>query len=143
MNPLKQKGFWLSLGGIVFVDQLSKLLAGFGWFGQNLITNPGFSFGWRFGSTQILTVVLSLVWLIMGWILLTHYRDKYVYIGIFLGGSLSNLLDRIIWGGVRDWISWPIFQVWNNLADWAIALAIGGMILEYWYRKWQTRQKWS
>jgi signal peptidase II len=44
--------------------------------------------------------------------------------GLVLGGSLGNVLDRIRAGGVTDFIDlrvWPVF----NLADVAITVGIG------------------
>jgi lipoprotein signal peptidase len=45
-------------------------------------------------------------------------RDAFLCcaLGLILGGTLGNLYDRIIFGGVRDflyfyWIEWPVFNV--------------------------------
>lgn len=37
---------------------------------------------------------------------------------------MSNLLDRLVYGGVRDWLTVPVLGLKNNLADWAIVGAI-------------------
>jgi lipoprotein signal peptidase len=34
------------------------------------------------------------------------------------------MLDRLINGGVRDWLVVPVLGLRNNLADWAIIIAI-------------------
>ncbi len=52
---------------------------------------------------------------------------------LLLGGSLGNLLDRLYFGYVTDFLNfyiWPVF----NIAD--SAISIGGVILLFWlYRK--------
>src|SRR3989344_9066972 len=42
---------------------------------------------------------------------------------VILGAGISNLLDRFIWGGVWDWINYPVINVVGNLAD--VWLGIG------------------
>jgi len=125
MSFNKQKWFWLGLGGVVLFDQISKAVIE-RWWQTNLIINDGISFGLKFGSNHLQTMILLLLWLVMAWILLIQLRFKSLYIGIFLGGGISNLIDRLIWGGVRDWLSWPIIPISNNLADWAIAIGLVG-----------------
>ncbi len=43
---------------------------------------------------------------------------------LFFAGAVSNVGDRIVIGSVRDWLPLPGFGIYNNLADWYIALAI-------------------
>ena len=59
------------------------------------------------------------------------HADFYTAIGsgLFLGGAFSNGIDRVVWGGVQDWIPWPLVQLDNNLAD--VAIAAGVLILMY------------
>jgi lipoprotein signal peptidase len=45
-------------------------------------------------------------------------------IGLFLGGAVSNIIDRVFFAGVRDWMTLPVLMVKNNMADWAIFLAV-------------------
>lgn len=52
-------------------------------------------------------------------------RGEQVGFGLLFGGSISNLMDRVLWGGVVDFLH--VFpQNWFNLADVAIT---GGIIL--------------
>ncbi|MBU0978365.1 MAG: signal peptidase II [Patescibacteria group bacterium] len=132
---LKRKSCWLSLGVVVLVDQVTKGLVELGWWGGVTTINPGFAFGLGIESTVAQTIILALGWGLIGWILLTHFTKKYVYVGLFLGGGLSNLIDRIIWGGVRDWLSVPLMGMQNNLADWAIAIGLGGLLFDVWLRR--------
>lgn len=63
-------------------------------------------------------------------------RYDSVTFGLLIGGSLGNLIDRIAFGYVRDmiyakFIDFPIF----NLADSAICIAIGLLVLESFFFK--------
>ena len=56
--------------------------------------------------------------------------------GLIFGGGLANLVDRVVFGGVLDFIDfhvgglhWPAF----NLAD--LAITIGGIVLLFAYSK--------
>jgi signal peptidase II len=80
--------------------------------------------------------LLFFIWLVMGCALpillgLSGSLDRVVTqigLGVVLGGSLSNLIDRAARGGVIDFINprvWPVF----NLADSAILL---GTLLMCW-----------
>lgn len=100
-----------------------------------------FSLGNNFGvtSNSILIVISSLAILgIIGWAIWPHSHRSLVYLvtlSLILAGAFGNCYDRLIYGGVRDWIwvyyqrgegdypfNWPVF----NLAD---CYLVGGAIL--------------
>ena len=52
-------------------------------------------------------------------------------LGLILGGTLGNLFDRVVFGGVRDWLhfywfEWPVF----NLADCCLVCGAGLLLLQ-------------
>lgn len=50
-----------------------------------------------------------------------------LYVVLVFSGALGNLFDRIMFGGVRDWI--PLFSFsMINIADVAIAIGIAGLV---------------
>ena len=56
---------------------------------------------------------------------------------LVLGGAISNIVDRILYGGVIDFIelscygwSWPIF----NIADMIIVFSISCLVIQEFYR---------
>lgn len=84
---------------------------------------------WGVGSTHPVFVVLlgTLLLILFGYQLLK--KPSWTMILIVAGG-LGNMMDRVLYGGVRDFIllsydkfSWPIF----NFAD--IYLTIGGLLI--------------
>lgn len=112
----------LIIGGVILSDQLTKMWAyNQGW----VILNPGISFGWLAGvpSSLILGLLTGLVVVLAWWS--RRFWTRYTLAGgLFWGGALSNLLDRWWWGGVRDWLPVPGVKIHNNLADYALTVAI-------------------
>ena len=96
------------------------------------VQNTGAAFGLLRGQ-QMLFVVLSLA--ISGWIMrelaTRPPRNPPVAWGLalILGGAAGNLIDRVRFGYVLDFIDvrvWPVF----NLADSAITIGVGLLVLQ-------------
>lgn len=94
--------------------------------------NTGSAFGLfkELGSTFF--IIISLVAIVLITFLLIKERDNRISYALLLGGAAGNLIDRVIYGYVIDFIElhaagfyWPIF----NIAD--SALTIGIFLLLY------------
>lgn len=108
----------------------------------HLTQNPLFSIIW-YKNTGIAfsiplpeTIILPLIaiFLLCGGLFLRKEIDLtrpvvLTALGLILGGALGNLLDRIRFGYVVDFISVWIFPVWN-LADAAITIGILMLIVK-------------
>ena len=99
-----------------------------GGFGVRLATNEGVSFG-RFaeGGDLLIAAVAALAVAVAVAICVVPARYRWG-LGLLLGGALGNLVDRIRFGAVVDFIDvpwWPTF----NLADVAI---VAGVTLVVW-----------
>jgi signal peptidase II len=90
------------------------------------VQNSGIAFGLFASATPIVTVLTAVA---VGWMLLFFARSGArhpilpVALGLLIGGSASNLVDRIRLGHVTDFIDlrfWPAF----NLADSFIVLGV-------------------
>ncbi|HAU06261.1 MAG TPA: signal peptidase II [Gammaproteobacteria bacterium] len=132
---------------ILFIDQLTKwkmvkvvplhdLVEVTPYFNLTMAHNYGaaFSFladagGWQRHFFIIFTIIIAIV-LVMWLRRLGPYKQREAFaISLILGGALGNLVDRIIYGYVVDFIDiyvgdyhWPAF----NVADMAI---VAGAIL--------------
>lgn len=117
---------------IFILDQGSKYLVT--QHGSPIVINQGISFGWL-GEGKWLT--LGLVVLICLGIGGTYryWQRAPLAVGLFLGGVMANMSDRFIFGGVRDWLPIPLLGLYNNLADWAILLAVFLLIGQYMYAR--------
>jgi lipoprotein signal peptidase len=121
-NAVKRWIFWV---GIVAADQVSKW-----WFVQldRVVVNRGVTFGWLPGSWW--GVGLGLVWF---WVFLEWRKSQgssWWGWGMVVMGGLSNLIDRAIWGGVRDFIYYPWFGLYGNVADFILVMGVGILFLE-------------
>lgn len=124
---------------LIGIDQITKwflygketvsILGDILWFKSTL--NTGVAFGMFSDSTLLFIVISSLatvifIYLIFSKKFLTSKMEK-ICLGIIMAGTVSNLIDRIFLGGVRDFIylkfiNFPIF----NVADMCITI---GMVL--------------
>lgn len=110
----------------LIVDQASKHIATF----QGLVNiNTGISFGlfsgWLLTVALIMTFIALFEWSCPRW----HKPYPWAS-GLLLGGALSNIVDRIVIGGVRDFLPVPFLSLHNNVADWAIILALAWIIVQ-------------
>jgi signal peptidase II len=143
----------LALGaGVVVLDQITKavvlsflepgvhvvLLPNFANF--TLVMNPGLAFG-LLGNVPIgwrwVVAVLSLIALgVLARIALRVLPDgswmDYAAIGLIFGGAVGNLIDRVRFGAVVDFVDlhlrgyhWPAF----NVADSSITIGVGLLAL--------------
>jgi lipoprotein signal peptidase len=129
---LSAKAFIYSYRMIVFVaflvilllDQVSKWIAA---TFVPVILNDGISFG--LFSGQIVILGLILVYIAFFEFSCRYWHHNYpIASGLILGGAMSNLVDRLVLGGVRDFLQVPFLGVHNNLADWGIVLGLAWIV---------------
>jgi signal peptidase II len=106
-------------------------------FNLVLTCNRGMSFG-LFNSSAGLSVpfftiaAAAIVAILIFWLSRVHSDMLATAIGLIIGGALGNIVDRLRFGGVIDFLSfhipfeWPAF----NLADSAICIGVTIMLLE-------------
>jgi signal peptidase II len=150
MSGLPRFTGWFALAGVVIViDFLTKawVLASFQthervavttFFNLVLVFNPGASFsfladagGWQRWFFVVLALAISL-WLVV--MVVRHAAERVMpaALALVLGGALGNVIDRLRFGAVVDFLDfhlggwhWPAF----NVADSAITV---GVILLLW-----------
>lgn len=157
--------FYLISLVIVLLDQLAKLLVVRSMpLGQNIPIVPGF-----FDLTFVLNpgAAFSLFATLPEWIrnpffilisvgaavLIVAYRSRYlrenrlasVSLALIFGGAIGNLIDRLRYGVVVDFLDahiyqyhWPIF----NVADSAISVGVALLLLEM-LLEWRRERKGS
>ena len=132
---------WLELGAVVaaaiVADQLTKWIVSsqlaldeslhvLGPFEIHHVQNSGIAFGLFASATVVVTALTAIA---VAWMLIYFARSGArhpvlpVALGLLIGGSTSNLIDRIRLGHVTDFLDlryWPAF----NLADSFIVIGV-------------------
>ena len=145
--------FWLGLGVALLVmvlDQVSKWVITaivmvpprsipvFPSFNLTLVFNPGVSFGqmgWL-GPWALSGLAIAISAGLAFWLRKAETTLLATALGIVIGGAIGNVIDRMRFGAVvdfldfyipgTDWPHWPAF----NVADSAIVVGVGLIILE-------------
>jgi signal peptidase II len=145
-----KRGLGLGLAALTLVlDQLTKLWAlntlmeppvmirVTGWWDMVLLWNHGISFGVLGAGAAPPWVLVAVTAAIAAGVAIWLFRSvrwlPIVTAGLIFGGAIGNVIDRLLYGAVVDFVrwhaygySWPVF----NLADAAITLGIGLLIAE-------------
>lgn len=102
--------------------------------------------GAAFGLFQQGGVVFGILAVIVSVFIVVYYpqvpRDATlmrVSLAMQMGGALGNLIDRIIFGPVTDFISVLGFPVFN-IADSSITIGVGLLIISLWLSEQEERQ---
>lgn len=145
---------------VVILDQLTKGLAlerlppGVPvvlapWLSLTLVMNPGLAFGvlanvppgWRWAVAVLSVIALAVLARVALRVLPTHGWPGMVAIGMIFGGAVGNLIDRMRWGAVVDFVDvhwrsyhWPAF----NVADSAITVGVALLALRLMVRPTAT-----
>ena len=141
---------WLALVVVataaIAADQLTKQLVGrtlevgdsvriLGPFSIHHVENSGIAFGFFASRT---TVVIGVTALAVCWMLWFFGRSGRrhpilpVGLGLVLGGSIANLIDRIRLGRVTDFLdfdAWPAFNLADTFIVVGVALLFGTLVL--------------
>lgn len=134
--------FFVTSLSVLAADQLSKHLVranmelhqsipSEGWVRLTYNTNPGGAFGF-FANQTFLLIVAAVVGVSVLILYLRYFplgsAPLKVGLGLEMGGAIGNLIDRLRFGEVTDFIDlgfWPVF----NLAD--SAIVVGAVLLAY------------
>jgi signal peptidase II len=131
---------------IIVLDQLAKFLIKSNFqlnqsipviknvFHLTYITNTGSAFG-LFKGINLFFVFFSIAVIIAIFYYLRQAKEKekivVFSIGLLLGGTIGNLIDRISYGAVIDFLDfriWPVF----NIADSAVTISVILLIIMLW-----------
>jgi signal peptidase II len=129
----------------IIIDQLTKFLINMNLelnqsipvinnvFHLTYILNSGAGFG-ILQQQKLLLIFISII--VIGVILyyirkIKNEKVLQVLAGLVLGGTMGNLIDRISYGYVIDFLDfriWPIF----NFADSFLTISVIGLIIYFW-----------
>ena len=110
------------------------------WLSLTLVMNPGLAFGvlagvptsWRWAVAGLSLVSLIVLARVALRVLPAHGWPGTLAVGLIFGGAVGNLIDRVRWGAVVDFVDvhwrgyhWPAF----NVADSAITVGVALLAL--------------
>ena len=144
---MKHKYFWVGsiIGVVVALDQVTKYLVQKriplydvipvipGFFNLTYVRNKGAAFSLLstmpdgFRSAFFITVTLVAVAVLVVLIKKTHERLLVAAFSLIAGGAMGNVIDRIRFGSVVDFIDWYVRSYhWPafNVADSAISIGV-------------------
>ena len=106
-------------------------------FNLVMVWNEGITFGlgnnvewgrWLFAALALVIVVI-----LVGWLWRSAHFWVLVALGLVIGGAIGNVIDRLRWGAVADFLDfhafgwhWPAF----NLADAGIVVGVLLLVLD-------------
>jgi len=141
---------WLALlavaGAAVVADQLTKQIVGrtlalgdsvdvVGPLSIHHVQNSGIAFGLFASRTELVIGVTAVAVGLMLWFFARSGRRHPVLpvaLGLVLGGSVSNLLDRLRLGHVTDFldfVAWPAFNLADTFIVVGVAILFGALVL--------------
>ena len=117
---------------VLTVDRISKEIVRYN-FESFVVWNAGISLGFLepageaskiILSTIIFVVVMGFMYFLYGEIRKDRKNYKMIIpLALVFSGGLSNIIDRLAWGSVLDFI--PFFSLWTfNVADFVISLGV-------------------
>jgi signal peptidase II len=141
---------WIALllvaGAAVLADQLTKQVVGrtlalgesvdiVGPFSIHHVQNSGIAFG-LFGSRTSIVIVVTAVAVGAMLAFFAHSGRRHpvfpVALGLVLGGSIANLVDRVRLGHVTDFldlVAWPAFNLADTFIVVGVAILFGALVL--------------
>ena len=139
---------------VVVLDQITKYLAInyinpydsikiFPFLHLVIVTNKGAAFGMfkNIGSGFFITAsVIAIIFVIY---LLIRGKEDHLGLSLILGGAIGNLIDRILYGRVVDFIDlsigkyhWPAF----NIADSSLSVGVTIILLTHLLKTMKTKR---
>jgi len=158
VTSISSRGTFFGLAialSVVAFDQVTKMwvlesffspprvIEVFSWFNLVPVWNTGISFGmladysdWMPGIISGLTIIISLV--LLAWLFVAVSVSIKLALSLILGGAVGNIIDRIRFGAVIDFVDihffdfhWPAF----NIADSAITIGVALFLLDSFLKK--------
>ncbi len=140
--------FFLVVSLVVGLDQLTKYLAStfidpftpvalLPFLNLVNVKNVGAAFGLFSCLGNVFFIVITLVAIAIILFLAIKEKDGFVGLTLILSGAAGNLIDRLVFGHVRDFIDlhagsyhWPAFNVADSALTVGIAVLIIGSLIK-------------
>ncbi len=125
---------WVVMDGLNsrFISEVTSF------FNLVLVWNRGVSFGMFSNHPEWMPIILTLIALaitavLFVWLWKAETRLSAIALGLVIGGAIGNIIDRLLYGAVVDFLDfhlggmhWPAF----NVADAAIFIGVVLLLIE-------------
>ncbi len=128
LTILKKKGFFL-IWILVVVDICTKYFIVFSGYDYTLNKGVSFSLGHGIESSNTLLLFLNSFLIFYVFRYFSYEKFGWFYV-LIISGGIGNLIDRVFYGGVIDFIPF-FFNISFNLADLYINIAVVYLIYNY------------
>jgi signal peptidase II len=125
-----------------------------GFLDITFVLNPGSAFSLLATLPESIRVPFFVIVSVAAVVLILVYRTRYLQedrfasacLALILGGAVGNLIDRIRYGVVVDFIDahihqyhWPVFNVADSAISVGVTLLILQMVAEWWKERKSSR----
>ena len=142
---------------VILIDQLTKhflygksqsLIGDFLWL-ESPALNTGAAFN-MLNNNILLAVLTSVFAVFMVFVIVSNrFTDSLFFkiaLSILLGGTIGNIIDRVFWGGVRDFIylksiNFAIFNFADIFVNIGVYLIVGYLIYSIFFAKKQKKDE--
>jgi len=103
----------------------------FGLLNFHFEKNTGIAFGISINQIFLLALIVFVILILVRFLVKAYYQEDWLTIfslTLIIVGAISNLIDRMRYGFVIDYIDVPWFTVFN-LADCMITIGVGILLL--------------
>ena len=114
---------------VVFI--IDRLLKGF-FIDRTIACNEGIAFGVHISRWMLFASIGFFILIFMYWLAKAIIKKDILTIfgmSLVLSGALSNLIDRLLYGCVSDYIHIIPYFPWFNVAD--MAIFFGGIVFVF------------
>jgi len=126
--------YWI----LEYVMQPPRVVEVTSFFNLVLAWNQGVSFSMfshdaAFMPYVLSAVALAIVVMLTGWLRTADRRLTALSIGMVIGGAIGNVIDRLLYGAVADFLDFHAFGVhfWIfNVADVGISVGVALLVLD-------------
>jgi len=135
VTGLDQTSKWWIVTSVMVAERHIEVTS---FFNIVMVWNRGITFG-LFGDSPATTrwvltgVAVIIVGILAVWMWQVSQRWVAYSLGAIIGGAVGNIIDRIYYGAVADFLDFHLFQ-WHwpafNLADTAIVLGVAYLVLD-------------
>ena len=100
------------------------------------IKNPGIALGINLPFGQVTAILVSLILIgIVVWLAWHGWKQKnfftWLSANLIFFGAMSNFLDRLVYGNVRDFLKFSFWPTTNNLGDLMVLIGVIILILTF------------